>query len=62
MPKSIKLSTNYTRVKKSSSETTGPILTRLGSIHPCGNWVQVHSNEGDCPFPRECNIGRVKIH
>jgi hypothetical protein len=30
------------------SRTTGPILTRLGTNHPWGKWIQVCSNEGDC--------------
>jgi hypothetical protein len=30
------------------SRTTGPILTRLGIIHPWEMGIQVSSNEGDC--------------
>jgi hypothetical protein len=37
------------------SRTTRPILTRLGTNHPWGKWIQVCSNEGDCPSPRGGN-------
>jgi hypothetical protein len=35
------------------SRTTGPILIRLGTNHPLGKWIQICSNEVDCPSPRE---------
>jgi hypothetical protein len=44
------------------SRTTGPSLTRLGTYHPWGKWIQVCSNETDCPSPRGGNSKRVKIH
>jgi hypothetical protein len=44
------------------SRTTGPILTRLGIIHPWGEGIQVCSNEGDCPSPRGDSSKTVKIH
>jgi hypothetical protein len=42
--------------------TTGPILTKLGTNHPQVEGIQVCSYEGDNPFPRGENSGRVKIH
>jgi hypothetical protein len=44
------------------SRTTGPILTGLGINHPCGEGIQVCSNEGNCPSSRGDNSKRVKIH
>ena len=38
--------------KKLSSRTTGPISTKLGTMHPRVKGIQVCSNEGCCPFPR----------
>ena len=37
------------------SRTTGPISTKLGTKHPWVKVVQVCSNEGPRPFPREDN-------
>jgi hypothetical protein len=44
------------------SRTTGPILTRLGTNYPWGKWIQICSNEGDCPSPLGGNSERVKLH
>jgi hypothetical protein len=37
------------------SRTTGPILTIVGTNHPCWEEIQVCSNEGDCPSRRGDN-------
>jgi hypothetical protein len=34
------------------SRTTGPILTRLGTDHPCVEGIQLCSNKQDSPSPR----------
>jgi hypothetical protein len=44
------------------SRTTGPILTKLGTNHPCGEGDLNCSNEGDCLSPRGDNHKRVKTH
>jgi hypothetical protein len=44
------------------SRTTGPILTRLSTIHPWVKGIQVCSKEGDSPSPRGDNSKRVKMH
>ena len=44
------------------SRTTGPISTKLGTMHPWVKGTQVHSNEGLCPFPRGDNYEIAKIH
>jgi hypothetical protein len=44
------------------SRTTRPILTRLGTNHPCVKGIQVCSKKRDSPSPRGDNSGRVKIH
>jgi hypothetical protein len=41
------------------SRTTGPISTRFGTNHPCG---EVCSNKGRCTSLRGDNSKRVKIH
>jgi hypothetical protein len=40
----------------------GPFLTRLGTDYPWVKGIQICSNEGDGPFPREDNSIRIKIH
>jgi hypothetical protein len=43
--------------------TTGPVLIRLGTNHPCWEEIQVCTNEWDCPSPRRGdNCKTVKIH
>jgi hypothetical protein len=42
--------------------TSGPILTRLGTNHPCIKGIQIFTMEGDSPFPRGDNSERVKMH
>ena len=44
------------------SRTTGPISTKLGTLHPWVKKTQVCSNEGFCPFPRGDNYEIVKIY
>jgi hypothetical protein len=44
------------------SRITGPILTRLGTNHPWGEWIQICPNEGDCSYLRGENSKGVKIH
>jgi hypothetical protein len=44
------------------SRTTGPILTRHGTIYPWRERIQVSLKEGDSPSPRGDNSERVKIH
>jgi hypothetical protein len=44
------------------SRTTGPILARHDRNHPYVERIQICSNEGDNPFPREDNSKRVKVH
>jgi hypothetical protein len=44
------------------SRTTGPILTRLGTNHPCVKGIKVFSKELDRPSPRGDNSERVKMH
>ena len=44
------------------SRTTGPISTKLGTNHLWGKGIQVCTNEGPCPFPREDNYHIAKIH
>jgi hypothetical protein len=44
------------------SRTTGPILTDSAQIILGGKWIQVSSNEGDCPSSRGGNSKRVKTH
>jgi hypothetical protein len=58
--KSVKI--RWVHLKIFFSRTTGPILTRLGTNHPWGKWIQVWANEGDCPSSRGNNSKRVKIH
>jgi hypothetical protein len=57
---SVRLSVNF-YIFDFFSRTTGPILTRLGTIHPWGEGILNCSNEGDCPSPRGDNSKRVKI-
>ena len=42
--------------------TTGPISTKLGTMHPWVKEIQVYSNEEPCPFPRGDNYEKAKIH
>jgi hypothetical protein len=49
-------------LKISSSGTTGPILTRLGTNYPWVKGIQVCSKEGDRPSPRGDNSKKVKMH
>jgi hypothetical protein len=44
------------------SRTTGPILTRLCTNHPCVKGIKVCSKEGDSLFLRGDNSERVKMH
>ena len=44
------------------SRTAKPILTKLGTNHPCLKGIQVCSNEGPRPFPKGDNYEIVKIH
>jgi hypothetical protein len=44
------------------SRTTGPNFTRLGTYHPWVEGIQVYSNKGDSPSPREDNSERIKMH
>jgi hypothetical protein len=44
------------------SRTIWPILTRLGTNHHWGEVIQVCSNEGEHPSPREDNSKRVKMY
>jgi hypothetical protein len=52
----------WSHLKIFFSRTTGPILTRLGIIHPWGEGIQVCSNEGDTSSPRGDKSKRVKTH
>jgi hypothetical protein len=54
----------YGHLKILFSRTTGPILTRLGTNHPC-NWmkgIQVCSKKGDSHSPKGDNSERVKMY
>ena len=44
------------------SRTTGPISTKLVTMHPWVKGIQVYSNEGPSPFPWGDNCVRAKIH
>jgi hypothetical protein len=44
------------------SRTIGPLLTRLGTNHPCVKEIQIYTMEGDSLSPRGDNSERVKIH
>ena len=44
------------------SRTAKPILTKLGTNHPCLKGIQVCSYEGPRPFPRGDNCEITKIH
>ena len=44
------------------SRTTGPISTKLGTMHPWVKEIQVCSNEEPRPFPRGVNKEIAKIH
>ena len=44
------------------SRTTGPILTKLGTMPPRVMQIQVCSNDGSTPFPRGDNYEVVKKH
>jgi hypothetical protein len=52
----------WSHLKILFSRTTGPILTRLGTKHPCLKGIQVCSKEWDSPSPRGDNSERVKMH
>ena len=47
---------------RNSSETTDPIIMKLGIEHPCVKGIQVCSNERPRPFPRGDNYEIGKIH
>jgi hypothetical protein len=42
--------------------TMGPVLTRLGTIYPWGERIQVYSNEGEQPSPMGDKSKTVNIH
>ena len=42
------------------SRTTGPISTKLSTMHPWVMGIQVYSNEGSHPFPKEDNYEKWK--
>ena len=44
------------------SRTAGPISNKLGTKHPWVKEIQVCSNEGSHPFPREDNYEIAKMH
>jgi hypothetical protein len=44
------------------SKTTRPILTRLGTHHPCRERIQVSLKDRDSPSPRGDGSERVKVH
>ena len=44
------------------SRTTGPILTKLGTMHLWVKGIQIYINEGPSPFPRGDYYEIAKIH
>ena len=44
------------------SRTTGPISTKLDTMHLLVKWIQVCSNEGICFFPKGDNYKIAKNH
>ena len=52
----------HLRNLKIFSKTTGPISTKLGTMHPWVKGRKVCSNEGSRPFSRADNYKKMKIH
>jgi hypothetical protein len=57
--KNVKMGWNYLKI---FFKITGPILTRLGTIHPWVKEILNCSKKGDSLSPRGDNSERVKIH